>query len=538
MGRAEARLTVGIVAGVDFGTLSVRVSIVDSVRGVIGHGIGEYPLARDRNDPDFATQSHTHQMDALARAMRAALQHADVPGSAVRAMALDTTGSSVVMVGEGLVPLDDYYLWCDHRAKDEAARITAVAHERGEPAIDWCGGVYSSEWGFAKLLHWLRHNPDRRGQLVTALEHCDMVAAVLCGITDASRVPRSICAMGHKWLWNASLGGFPSEEFFMAVDPLLAGIRDKLDGPYSTSDAIAGTLCTEWADTLGLTAGIPIPVGAFDAHWDAVGAGVSEGDIVNVIGTSTCIIAIAKSTGLIPGVCGVVQGSVHPAYAGIEAGLSGCGAIFDAVAARSGRSVSALSAGLAGYRAGQTGLLHLTWDNGDRTVLVNANLGGITLGWTLNSTAEDALFAAIEGTAFHTRIIFDRMREHGVPLTRVIHAGGIPEKNDVLNQIYANVLNMPVLVPTTSITSLGSAIFAFVACGEFPSIETAQAALCPGYREIHPQAEAVATYERLFPLFRYVYFGMGSPDAAPVAVGHVLPELRALAADVRAGRGV
>lgn len=524
-----------IVAGVDFGTQSVRVSIVDSARGVIGHGVSEYPVHRRRDDPDYATQSHDDHMRALTLAMHTALSDAKVLGSDVRALALDTTGSSVIVVGEGLKPLGEYYLWCDHRSKDEAARITEVAHARGEAAIDWCGGVYSSEWGFAKLLHWLRHNPSQRSDYVTALEHCDMVAAVLCGITDAKRVPRSICAMGHKWLWNASLGGFPSEEFFVAVDPLLAGIRDSLDGPYHTSNAIAGGLCAEWADALGLSAGIPVPVGAFDAHWDAIGAGVSEGDVVNVIGTATCIMAIARETGLVPGVCGVVDGSIHPTFMGIEAGLSACGYLFEALASRTGRSVRELSAGLTDYRAGQTGLLRLTWDNGDRTVLVNPNLGGVTLGWNLNSTAEDDLYSAIEGTAFHTKVILDRMREHGVPMRRVIHGGGIPQKNDVLNQVYANVLNMPVLVPETPITSLGSAIFAFMACGEFPSIEAAQKALCPAYREIRPDPAGVAVYERLFPLYRELYFSMGEPDSAPLALGRVLPTLRSIAAEVRAG---
>ena len=523
-----------IVAGVDFGTQSVRVSIVDSARGVIGHGVSEYPVHRRRDDPDFATQSHDDHMRALVDAMHIALADARVEGHAVRALALDTTGSTVIAVGVGLKPLGEYYLWCDHRAKEEAARITEVAHARGEPAIDWCGGVYSSEWGFAKLLHWLRHNPSMRAQYVTALEHCDMVAAVLCGITDARAVPRSICAMGHKWLWNKSLGGFPSEDFFVAVDPLLAGIRDSLDGPYHTSDVVAGELCEAWAAELGLAAGIPIPVGAFDAHWDAIGAGVSEGDVVNVIGTATCIMAIARQTGLVPGVCGVVDGSIHPTFMGIEAGLSACGYLFESLASRSGRSVRELSAGLADYRAGQTGLLRLTWDNGDRTVLVNPNLGGVTLGWNLNSTAEDDLFSAIEGTAFHTKVILDRMRAHGVPMHRVIHGGGIPQKNDVLNQIYANVLNMPVLVPETSITSLGSAIFAFMACGEFPSIQAAQRALCPAYREILPQPASVAVYDKLFPLYRDLYFAMGAPDAAPLAIGGVLPTLRSIAAKVRA----
>lgn len=524
-----------IVAGVDFGTQSVRVSIVDSVRAVIGHGVSEYPVQRDRHDPDFATQSHDAHMNALVDAMARALCDAGVPGSAVRAIALDTTGSTVVPVGENLEPLGDYYLWCDHRAKDEAARITAVAQARGEPAIDWCGGVYSSEWGFAKLLHWLRHNPADREQLVTALEHCDMVAAVLCGITDATQVPRSICAMGHKWLWNASLGGFPPEAFFVAVDPLLAGMREKLGGPYHTSDHLAGHLCSAWADRLGLSAGIPVPVGAFDAHWDAVGAGIAEGDIVNVIGTATCIMGIARDAGLVPGVCGVVDGSIHPAFMGIEAGLSACGYLFESLATRSGRSVAALTEGLAGYRAGQTGLLRLTWDNGDRTVLVNPNLGGVTLGWNLNSTAEDDLFAAIEGTAFHTRVILDRMREHGVPIRRVVHGGGIPQKNEVLNRVYASVLNMPVLVPETPITSLGAAIFAFMACGEFASIEAAQAALCPTYRVIEPDAREAAVYERLYPLYRDLYFGMGDSDSPPMRVGAVLPSIRSIAAEVRGG---
>ena len=522
-----------IVAGVDFGTQSVRVSIVERTRGVIGHGVAEYPVTRDRNDPDFATQSHATHMRALVEAMQRALQHANVPGDDVRALALDTTGSTVVMLGANLTPLDDYYLWCDHRAKDEAARITEVAHALHVPAIEWCGGVYSSEWGFAKVLHWLRHNPGRRDEVVTAAEHCDMVAAVLCGVTDARAIPRSICAMGHKWLWNAQLGGFPPEEFFVAVDPLLAGMRAKLDGPYRTSDAIAGTLCEEWASRLGLRAGIPIPAGAFDAHWDAVGAGIAEGDIVNVIGTATCIMAIGTQAGCVPGVCGVVPGSIHPAFDGIEAGLSACGYLFESLASRTGRSVAELSKGLADHRAGQTGLLHLSWENGDRTVLVNPNLGGVTLGWNLNSTAEDDLYAAIEGTAFHTRVILDRMREHGVPIRRVIHAGGIPQKNDVLNQVYANVLNVPVLIPETPVTSIGAAIFAFLACGEFPTIEAAQAALCPRYREVLPNMRDVQVYDRLFPLYRDLYFGLGAPDASPLAVGHLLPTLRAIAAEVR-----
>src|SRR5215469_11782490 len=513
-----------IVAGVDFGTLSVRVSIVDSERGLLASAVAEYPLHRKREDPDFATQSHDDHMRALAEATRQAVKAAGISGDQIASIALDTTGSSVIPVGEGMVPLDEYYLWCDHRAKLEAALITELARVEKLQAIDWCGGIYSSEWGFAKLLHWLRHNPDKPDNFVSAFEHCDMVAATLCGITNPRRVKRSVCAMGHKWMWNASLGGLPPESFLAKVDPLLAGARDKLEGEYATSDKIAGTLAPQWAEKLGLCAGIPIPVGAFDAHWDAIGAGAKEGDVVNVVGTSTCIIAYAPKAELIPGVCGVVPGSVHPQFTGIEAGLSATGDIFSAIARRANTSVEALSKGLENYRAGRTGLLRMTWDNGDRTVLVNPNLGGMTLGWNLQHTAQDELFAAIEGTAFHTRVILDRMAEYGAPTHRVINGGGIPQSNPVLNQVYANVLGRPVLVPSSKVTGLGSAIFAFLAAGSFRSIDEAQQSVCPSHTVFEPQAQAQATYTELYELYRKIYFEFGKTSAGS-GFGQVLPTL-------------
>ena len=500
-----------IVAGVDFGTLSVRVSLVDSERGMLGSSMSEYPLHRKREEPEYATQSHEDHMRALADATREALRVTGVRGEQVEAIALDTTGSSVIPVGSEMEPLDDYYLWCDHRAKGEAAEITELAHREKLEAINWCGGVYSSEWGFSKLLHWLRHNPDQRPRFASAFEHCDMVAATLCGITDPKKVKRSICAMGHKWLWNESLGGLPPDSFLTKVDPLLAGVREKLDGEYWTSARLEGHLSPYWAERLGLRAGVPIPVGAFDAHWDAIGAGCRTDDMVNVIGTSTCIIGITSSVELVPGVCGVVQGSVHPHRTGIEAGLSAVGDIFSAIATRAGTDVKTLSKGLENYRAGQTGLLRMTWDNGDRTVLVNPNLRGMTLGWNLQSTAQDEFFAAIEGTAFHTRVILDRMAEHGVSIQRVINAGGIPQKNEVLNQVYANVLGRPVLVPSRSVVSLGSAIFAFLAAGTFKTLEEAQQAICPPHRIYRPQESEQAVYENLFALYRDVYFAFGQP---------------------------
>jgi L-ribulokinase len=457
------------------------------------------------------------------------LQQSGVRGNDVAAIALDTTGSSVIPVDAQMRPLHEYYLWCDHRASAEAAQITAAAHAQNLEAIQWCGGVYSHEWGFAKLLHWLRNNPEKRSQFASAFENCDMVAATLCGIRDPRKVRRSICAAGHKWLWNPNWGGLPSQEFFSSLDPLFDGIREKFDGEYLTSDHIAGHLCEEWAERLGLQAGIPIPVGAFDAHWDAIGVGIREGDVVNVVGTSTCIIAMSKATRLVRGVCGVVPGSVHPAYTGIEAGLSATGDIFEAIATRAGTNVAALSAGLENYRAGQTGLLRLTWDNGDRTVLVNAMLGGVTLGWTLLSTAQDELFAAIEGTAFHTRIILERMAQSGVPVERIINGGGIPQNNAVLNQVYANVLGKPVLVPAGAPTSLGSGIMALLACKAFASVEEAQAAMCLPHTTFDPQPEACALYDALYGIYRKLYFSLGTADAAAVPLGDVLPLLRKIA---------
>lgn len=518
-----------VVAGADFGTLSVRVSLFDKHEGRLGSGIAEYPLNRSAQDPNFATQSHDAQMKALASATQKALKTSTVRGDTVKAFAVDTTGSSVIPVGENLQPLDDYYLWCDHRSWREAQEITAAAHAQSLEAIQWCGGTYSSEWGFSKLLHWLRNNPEKQARFVTALENCDMVTATLCGITSAEELPRSICAMGHKWMWNSKWGGLPSEEFLASVDPLFIGIRQKLSGRYETSNHIAGTLSETWAAQLGLKAGIPVSVGALDAHWDAIAANIRLGDVVNVIGTSTCIIGVSEANTLVPGVCGVVPGSVLPGYTGIEAGLSAVGDLFDGIARRAGSSVVDLTRGLESYRAGQTGLLRMTWDNGDRTVLVNPNLGGVTLGWNVLHTAQDELFAAIEGTALHTRIILERMEERGAPVNRIINGGGIPQKNDVLNRIYANALKKPVLVPTGDVTSLGSAIFAFIACGDFESVPEAQNALCPAHRVQMPDERESAIYDELYSLYRELYFSLGQPDAPPARIGHILPALRRIA---------
>jgi L-ribulokinase len=523
-----------MVLGVDFGTLSVRASIFDDAEGRLGSGVALFPLHRKKDDPNLATQSHFDHLRALEEATRTAIADSDVNGAKIAALAIDTTGSSVVVVDERLAPLDYYYLWCDHRAWREASEITEAAHRYGLEAIAWCGGTYSSEWGFSKLLHWLRNNPGKRDQFATAMEHCDMIAAVLCGINRLEELPRSVSAMGHKWMWSEALGGLPPEDFLTSVDLLLKGVRAKITlGKYCKSGIPAGALSAEWAHRLGLTAGIPVAMGALDAHWDAVAAGIRLGDAVNVIGTSTCIIGMSNSPTLVPGVCGVVPGSVHPSYMGIEAGLSATGDIFEAIAKRASTTVEKLSARLKNYKGGQTGLLRLVWDNGDRTILANPELGGVTLGWNLIHTPEDELFAAIEGTAFHTRIILDHMQAHGVPVARVINGGGVPRKNALLNQIYANVLNKPVFVPRGDVTGLGAAIFAFVTAGIFPAVEAAQQALCPAYEVFEPQPAFVPVYEQLFDCFRRLYFGLGKREPFSTDLTGILTVLRRLATAAR-----
>jgi len=530
-----------IVAGADFGTLSVRVTLMDShERIALASASSAYPLQRFDADPLLATQKHEDHMQALADAMREVTSRAAIDGRDIGALACDTTGSSVLFTDEALCPLDDYYLWCDHRAYREAEAITRAAREQQLEAIDWCGGVYSPEWGYAKLLHFLRHNPDKRDRLACAIEHCDMVAATLCGISDLQQLPRSVCAMGHKWMWGERFGGPPSNAFLRSVDPLLDGANDLLAGRYLASDQLAGTLEPSWAKRLGLRPGIPIPVGAIDAHWDAIGAGCGPGDVVNVIGTSTCIIAVAApDCPPIAGLSGLAFGSVHPALTGIEAGQAATGDVFEAIARRAGTTVGELAESLAGYRPASTGLLRVPWDNGDRTVLARADLHGICLGWRLDHEARDELHAAIEGMACHVRIILERMQEGGVDTSRVINAGGIPQNNALLNTIYANVLEREVRIPASSPVGVGACIMASLAAGAASSIDEAQARMCPRYRTIKPDPATTDTYTTLFTLFRDVYFSFGEHRSADLGaagnratdLGAVLPALARLARD-------
>lgn len=516
-----------LVAGADFGTQSVRVTLIDVTTGqILGSAQQSCLVSRSADEPLLATQSHTDQMQAFASAMTEALALSGRPGKSVAGVACATTGSSVIITNEKLEPVNDYYLWCDHRAYREAEQITQTANAENLEAIKWCGGTYSHEWGYAKLLHFLRNNPDLRSKAALALENCDMVTATLCGVRDADALVRSNCAMGHKWMWGEAWGGYPKNEFWQSIDPLLENATDFLRGTVKKTGEKAGTLCNQWAEQLGLAPGIAVAVGAFDAHWDAIATGAHEGDLVNVIGTSTCMIGVVdKVAKPVGGICGMVPGSVAPGCLGVEAGLSAVGDIFEAVARRCNTPLSGLSETLNDKPRKLTGLIRLPWDNGDRTILVKSSLAGALIGLDLAHTAADELQAAIEGTALHTRVIREHIEQAAQPFARIINGGGIPVKNDILNQIYADILNTRIHVPLSPTTGIGSCIFAAVAADIFPTVAAAQQIFCPELKIYDPLHDMTPGYEDLYQAFKKLYFAFG--DGRMEDLGPIMALLRA-----------
>jgi L-ribulokinase len=514
-----------IVAGIDFGTQSVRVTLLDTLNGsVLASASESYDVQRSAEDPLRATQSHADQMQALKNAISKASAASGALASEIGSLGCATTGSSVIFTDDHLQPVSDYYLWCDHRAYKEAAEITRSAREQSIEALKWCGGTYSHEWGYAKLLHFLRSGSEESRRATLAIENCDMIAATLCGVQNPSDLKRSVCAMGHKWMWGESWGGYPPDRFFASIDPLLADASSYLRGTVVEQGGTAGHLSPAMADFFGLSAGIPVAVGAFDAHWDAVGTGARPGDMVNIIGTSTCMIGVLDGTAQpVSGICGTVQGSVWPGLPGVEAGLSAVGDAFNAVAQRCNTTVEVLSDKLSQRARQMTGLLRIPWDNGDRTILVQAELGAILLGLDLSHRAEDELQAAIEGTALHTRLILSHIDSQMGAFECVINGGGIPPKNPFLNQIYADTLGREILVPQSPVTGIGPGIFAAVAAGAFETIQEAQSAFCPQFHSIEPDSKFTGFYEDLYAKFSEIYHSFGDESA-----GHHAETLRLL----------
>jgi L-ribulokinase len=545
--------------GLDFGTGSVRAAVADCTDGrLLGSAVFDYPsgtggVVTDPRDPHLARQ---HPADyvagllaAVPQALRAAEAHAGFDRRRVIGIGVDTTGSTPIPVDArarplaldprwGEQPAALAWLWKDHTAADEAAAITAMAHRYAPEYVAVIGGTYSSEWFWAKIWRCLEVAPDVFDAAASWVELADYIPAALAGVTSPDRILRGICPAGHKAMYSDDWGGLPSEAFLARLDPRLAALRARLYDRAWPADRPAGTLSPEWAVAFGVREGIPIAMGAFDAHYGAVGAGVTPGTLVKIIGTSTCDIAIAPLSGgvsNVPGICGIVNGSVVPGAVGIEAGQSAVGDLLhwwaEVVCEGRADEHARLSAEAARLAPGASGLVALDWNNGNRTILVDPRLTGLLVGQTLHTTRAEIYRALIEATAFGARAIVERLAEHGVPVERVICCGGIAEKNDVFMQIYADVLGQPMLLAGSEQTpALGAAIAAAVVAGapaggydDFASAQRAMTSLAE--RRFAPDPDAKRTYDELYRLYRELHDAFGGVPAAMVDAASFMKRL-------------
>ena len=535
--------------GLDFGTNSVRALIVDIRNGrevgtaVHGYASGLEGILLDPADPDLARQNPADYLAAMETSVAGALKAARKndkafdPGRII-GIGVDTTGSTPLPVDAAGVPLcfrakfrknpnAMAWLWKDHTAHSEAAEITRLASEKNPEYLAKCGGTYSSEWFFSKILHCLRVDPDVFDAAHSWVECCDYIPAVLTGVKAAEDIKRSRCAAGHKAMFNDAWGGLPSADFLTALHPKLGRLRARLYSRTLTSDVPAGGLTKTWAQKLGLAAGTPVAVGAFDAHLGGVGSGVAPGVFVKIVGTSTCDIAVwPESENLpdIPGLCGIVEGSVLPGYLGLEAGQSAVGDIFNwfvntiQPGGPKKGSHEALTHRAARLRPGRSGLLALDWNNGNRTVLVDQRLTGLLVGQTLHTKPEEIYRALIEATAFGALTIIRRFEEYGVAVREVVNCGGIAEKNPLVMQIYADVTGKEMKVARSAQTcALGAAMAGAVAAGAerggYARFEDAQAAMANVRKKtFKPNPENHAVYRELHLLYKKLHDAFGTKE--------------------------
>lgn len=545
--------------GIDYGTNSCRSLLIDLDNGaelgstVFNYPSGEMGILLDPKDPHVARQNPQDYLDGLEVVIKGALQQAKdkdphFDATHVVGIGIDTTGSTPIPVNRAGTPLGllpefannlnaMVWLWKDHTGYAEAAEITQLAQEMRPDMIAKCGGIYSSEWWWSKILRLLRVDQEVFAAAYSFVEHCDWIPAVLSGNTDPLTLKRSVCAAGHKAMFSSEWDGLPDKEFLATLDPALADLRDRLFNEAYTADTKAGDLCAEWAQRLGLKAGIAIAVGAFDAHMGAVGAGIKEGTLVKILGTSTCDLMIAptcKALADIPGVCGIVNGSVLPGYYGIEAGQSAVGDIFlwfvnhlvpESYGSSVGEKFMNMEKAMAGKKPGCTGLLALDWNNGNRTILVDVRLTGLLLGQTLHTEAHEIYRAYIEATAFGALTIIKRVEEYGVQINEVINTGGLSIKNATLMQCYADIIGKPMKVSQSEQTcALGAAIFAAAAAGEGSWQELQSNVTAVREKVYDPIPENVAVYAELYTLYRTLHDAFGTTDWSG-KVNHVMKQL-------------
>jgi L-ribulokinase len=547
------------VIGVDFGTDSVRSIIVDTANGEErSSAVHVFPRWKKGMFCDPAeNRFRQHPLDhieGLVKTVAEALAKA-LKGTAgkVRGLSIDTTGSTPVAVDRSGRPLAltpgfeknpnaMFMLWKDHTAVAEAEEINRWARSwGGTDYTKYEGGVYSSEWFWAKILHVLRHDGKVRNAAFSWVENCDWIPALLSGNTDPLSIRRSRCAAGHKAMWHESFGGLPSEEFLVRLDPLLAGLRGRLYTETETSDRPAGVLSPEWSSRLGLPATVRVGIGAFDAHMGAVGGGITPYTMTKIMGTSTCDVIVAPMDEmggrLVGGICGQVDGSVIPGMLGMEAGQSAFGDIYAwfksvlmwpvenitgkstlvdesartlLVEEVSDRLIEELSRQAEKLPVEETGVLAIDWMNGRRTPDANQLLKGAVSGLSLGTGAPRIFRALVEATAFGAKAIADRFRREGVPINGVIALGGVAKKSPFIMQIVADVMNVPIRVPRSEQTcALGAAMFAAVVAGLYPTLADSMKAMESGWeREYTPRAEHArmyaGLYERYSSLARFV----------------------------------
>jgi L-ribulokinase len=537
------------VIGLDYGTDSVRALIVNTQNGEIaGSGLWHYSRwKKGLYCNPAANQFRQHPADyteGMEQSIKQALQEAgeDVRRS-ISAISVDTTGSTPVAVDRAGTPLsllpgfEDnpnamFVLWKDHTAVREADEINNLARSWGGPDFTkYEGGIYSSEWFWAKILHVLRADKNIRESAFSWLEHCDWIPALLTGTKDVKAVKRSRCAAGHKAMWHPEWGGLPAEDFLIKLDPLLTGIRERLYTETHTSDVAAGFLSKEWAGKLNLPAGITVGVGAFDAHLGAVGGEIKPYYMSKVMGTSTCdMITVPKNElndALVKGICGQVDGSIIPGMIGLEAGQSAFGDVYawfrdvliwpvknlphDKLGLSESEKeklvehiqdnlINQLAETAEKIDPEQSGVIALDWLNGRRTPDANQALKGAVAGLTLGTDAPAIFRALVEATAFGSKKIIDRFREEGVRIDGVVALGGVAKKSDFVMQIVTDILNMPVsLVKSEQTCALGSAMAASVAAGIHPSFEAAQINMGSGFeKEYHPRPDFARKYQSLY----------------------------------------
>jgi L-ribulokinase len=548
--------------GIDFGTNSVRAVVVDLADGrTVGTSVFDYPsgdhgVLLHPREPHLARQNPADYIEGLRQSVTSALAEASrtsgFRAADVIGIGVDTTGSTPIPVDAKARPLalnpawsanlaSHAWLWKDHTSTAEAAKITEIARRHAPEYLAPIGGIYSSEWWWSKIWHCRNVAPDVFDAAYSWVELADYIPALLAGVDRAEDIVRCVCAAGHKAMYSDGWGGLPSKAFLARLDPKLADLRDRLFDRAYPPGRPAGTLSAGWGDVLGLTPGIPVAMGGFDAHYGAVGSGITTGTFVKIIGTSTCDCAIAPVSDRIadiPGICGIVNGSIMPGYFGIEAGQSAVGDLLrwwvEVICEGDESTHQALSAEAARLQPGESGLLALDWNNGNRTVLVDTRLTGLILGQTLHTTRSEVYRALIEATAFGARAIIERIRAYGVPVERVVCCGGIAEKNDLFMQIYADVIGQPMLIAGSPQTpALGSAIAAAVtatsARGGYDDWTTAQERMTSlKEKRFLPRPDAREIYDELYGLYRELHDTFGGVAGSHADLGTSMKRLLAL----------